>query len=133
MLVLARKKMEMIHIGQDIVIKVLHIRNGVVRIGIDAPASVRVMRGELKVGSSAATAAHVGMSGVIPVVDDAPLPADLHHEITVIEHDCRPAAAAASNPVVTTEAPLASLLRALRAIPAAQDASALQTRAPQRN
>ena len=48
MLVLARKKAETILIGQDIVIKVLQMRNGVVRIGIDAPSSVRVMRGELR-------------------------------------------------------------------------------------
>ncbi len=48
MLVLARKLTEVIHIGDDIVIKVLQIHNGVVRIGIDAPDSIRVLRGELK-------------------------------------------------------------------------------------
>ncbi|MFM8222129.1 MAG: carbon storage regulator [Planctomycetaceae bacterium] len=47
MLVLARKPLESIHIGDNILIKVLYIRNGVVRIGIDAPQSVRVFRGEL--------------------------------------------------------------------------------------
>jgi len=47
MLVLARKSSEAIHIGDNILIKVLYIRNGVVRIGIDAPQSVRVFRGEL--------------------------------------------------------------------------------------
>lgn len=47
MLVLARKKLEVIHIGHDVVIKVLHVRNGIVRIGIDAPPAVRVLRGEL--------------------------------------------------------------------------------------
>lgn len=47
MLVLARKKLEVIHIGDNIVVKVLNVRNGVVRIGIEAPASVRVLRGEL--------------------------------------------------------------------------------------
>jgi len=47
MLVLSRRKLEVIHIGQEIVIKVLHVRNGTVRIGIEAPSSVRVLRGEL--------------------------------------------------------------------------------------
>ena len=47
MLVLARKPLESIHIGDNVLIKVLYIRNGVVRIGIDAPQSVRVFRGEL--------------------------------------------------------------------------------------
>ena len=47
MLVLARKKLEMIQIGGDVVITVLRIDSGTVRIGIDAPASTRVLRGEL--------------------------------------------------------------------------------------
>lgn len=47
MLVLARKQLEEIHIGDNILIKVLQLRNGVVRIGIEAPRSVRVFRGEL--------------------------------------------------------------------------------------
>lgn len=47
MLVLTRKPAETIRIGDDIVIKVIKTGKGTVRIGIEAPASVRVMRGEL--------------------------------------------------------------------------------------
>ncbi len=47
MLVLTRKPAETIRIGEDIVIKVIKTGKGTVRIGIEAPASVRVMRGEL--------------------------------------------------------------------------------------
>ena len=47
MLVLTRKTEETIHIGQDIVIKVTQIGRGKVKIGIAAPANVRVMRGEI--------------------------------------------------------------------------------------
>ena len=47
MLVLTRKQNEMIQIGQDIVVKVISAGKGKVKIGIDAPADVRVMRGEL--------------------------------------------------------------------------------------
>lgn len=47
MLVLTRKPEQTIRIGNDIVIKVTRIGKGTVKIGIDAPDDVRVMRGEL--------------------------------------------------------------------------------------
>ena len=47
MLVLTRKAAETIQIGNDIVIKVIKTGSGTVKIGIDAPDEVRVMRGEL--------------------------------------------------------------------------------------
>ena len=47
MLVLTRKPAEMIHIGNDIVIKVIKTARGTVKIGIEAPDDVRVIRGEL--------------------------------------------------------------------------------------
>jgi carbon storage regulator len=47
MLVLTRKQSEMIQIGDDIVIKVIRTGKSTVKIGIDAPAHVRVLRAEL--------------------------------------------------------------------------------------
>lgn len=47
MLVLTRKQEEMIRIGHDIVIKVISTGRGKVKIGIEAPNDVRVMRAEL--------------------------------------------------------------------------------------
>jgi carbon storage regulator len=47
MLVLTRKQGEQIRIGDSIVIKVISSGRGKAKIGIDAPADVRVMRGEL--------------------------------------------------------------------------------------
>lgn len=47
MLVLTRKKDETIRIGDSIVIKVIYAGRGKAKIGIDAPANVRVLRGEL--------------------------------------------------------------------------------------
>ena len=47
MLVLTRKPAEMIQIGDDIVIKVIKTARGAVKIGIEAPDHVRVIRGEL--------------------------------------------------------------------------------------
>ena len=47
MLVLTRKPAEVIRIGEDVVIKVIKTSKGSVKIGVDAPSDVRVMRGEL--------------------------------------------------------------------------------------
>jgi len=47
MLVLTRKANEEIHIGNDIIIKVVATSSGRVKIGIDAPRDIDVMRGEV--------------------------------------------------------------------------------------
>ena len=46
MLVLTRKRGEAIHIGEDIIITVLDVRPSRIRLGINAPLSVRVQREE---------------------------------------------------------------------------------------
>ena len=48
MLVLTRKTDERIQIGDDITITVVKIRGGHVRIGIEAPRGIRILRGELE-------------------------------------------------------------------------------------
>lgn len=48
MLVLTRKQQERIHIGEGITITVLKLKGSAVRLGIEAPAEVSVVRGELK-------------------------------------------------------------------------------------
>ena len=47
MLVLSRKVGETIRIGDEINVTVVRVGPGAVRIGVDAPASVAVVRGEL--------------------------------------------------------------------------------------
>ncbi len=47
MLVLARKLDESIVIGDDITVKIISIDKGVVKIGIDAPSDVAILRSEL--------------------------------------------------------------------------------------
>ncbi|EMI55657.1 carbon storage regulator [Rhodopirellula sallentina] len=47
MLVLSRKLKEQIKIGDDITITVVKLRNNQIRLGIEAPRDVRVMRAEL--------------------------------------------------------------------------------------
>lgn len=48
MLVLSRHKEGLIHIGNDITVKVVSIKNGVVKLGIDAPKDVSIQRGEVR-------------------------------------------------------------------------------------
>jgi carbon storage regulator len=48
-LVLSRKTSERITIGRDVVVTVLRTDRGTVKLGIDAPPEVRVVRGELVV------------------------------------------------------------------------------------
>ncbi|QDT38177.1 carbon storage regulator [Stratiformator vulcanicus] len=49
MLVLTRKQAETIQIGDNVTIKVIRTGKGSVKIGIDAPSDIRVLRGELAV------------------------------------------------------------------------------------
>ncbi len=48
MLVLSRRLNESIKIGDEIRVVVLSVKNGVVRIGIDAPKEQRILREELE-------------------------------------------------------------------------------------
>ena len=47
MLVLSRKMNQRIVIGSDTVVRVLSVHGGRVRLGIEAPKNVKVLRGEL--------------------------------------------------------------------------------------
>ena len=47
MLVLTRKIEEQFRIGDDITISILRVKGNTVRVGIDAPRAIRVVRGEL--------------------------------------------------------------------------------------
>ncbi len=48
MLILGRKEKEVIHIGNDVTISIESIARGMVKLGIDAPKELLVLRGELK-------------------------------------------------------------------------------------
>jgi carbon storage regulator len=48
MLVLARRETERIQLGESIVLTVVRVSGDRVRLGIEAPAEVRVLRGELE-------------------------------------------------------------------------------------
>ncbi len=70
MLVLTRKPAELIHIGNDIVIKVIKTGKGTVKIGVEAPANVRVMRGELVANEKPAPVIPTNFGSSLRVVSD---------------------------------------------------------------
>lgn len=53
MLVLTRKRFETIRIGEDITVSVVQTGRGRVKLGIEAPSHLRVLRGELGFAESA--------------------------------------------------------------------------------
>lgn len=54
MLVLTRKPQETIRIGNDIVVTVIRTKGKAVRLGIEAPGTVAVLRGEIALENSSA-------------------------------------------------------------------------------
>ena len=63
MLILTRKRNDSIRIGDNIVVRVMRTAKGSVKIGIEAPDSMRILRGELNeagelVGMVAAELSH---------------------------------------------------------------------------
>ena len=76
MLVLTRKLQEQIRIGNNITVTILRVKGNSVRVGIEAPRDVRVIRGELPpkaTQSPAVLAAETAVSVVVekPVEESA--------------------------------------------------------------
>ncbi|QDU38645.1 Carbon storage regulator [Maioricimonas rarisocia] len=67
MLVLTRKEGEEIVIGNDIRVRVLRVRGGQIRVGIDAPREVRIIRSELAPAPDAHEAASEPQTTAAPV------------------------------------------------------------------
>lgn len=59
MLVLSRKSKQRIQVGENIVITILQVRGQTVRVGIEAPGDVRVLRSEIAGDPVAAADEHV--------------------------------------------------------------------------
>ncbi len=56
MLILSRKASECIHLGDDIVLTIVAVGNDKVRIGVQAPPGVKILRTELEIETTAAPA-----------------------------------------------------------------------------
>ena len=84
MLVLQRKQGQVIHIGGDVQVVVLSVHGDQVRLGIEAPREIRVLRGELidalqdenRRAALPATVEGVGalLGALRPDVDSGPAP-----------------------------------------------------------
>jgi carbon storage regulator len=66
MLVLTRKLMEKLYIGDDVCVTVVRLEGGQVRLGIDAPRDVAVVRAELLDGREPSPRVHQETSGTPP-------------------------------------------------------------------
>jgi len=69
MLILSRKTNEKIMIGDDISISIIEIRGDQVRIGVDAPKSVKVFRQEVFDAIKAENKAAVESVAVLPILE----------------------------------------------------------------
>ena len=69
MLILSRKISEKIMIGDDISVSIIEIRGDQVRIGVDAPRSVKVYRQEVFDAIKAENKAALESAAVIPRID----------------------------------------------------------------
>ncbi|MDX1929174.1 MAG: carbon storage regulator [Pirellulaceae bacterium] len=52
MLILSRKASECIHLGDDIVLTIVAVGNDKVRIGVQAPPGVKILRTELEIDAT---------------------------------------------------------------------------------
>jgi len=68
MLILSRKTNEKIMIGDDISVSIIEIRGDQVRIGVDAPKSVKVFRQEVFDAIKAENKAAAQSGNVLPVL-----------------------------------------------------------------
>jgi carbon storage regulator CsrA len=84
MLVLTRKQQQQIKIGDEITITILRVKGNTIRVGIEAPRTVRVVRGELppegqaQAGEESAVEESTIVEGIVRVTDDELQPANCH-------------------------------------------------------
>lgn len=77
MLVLSRKETQRIRLGDSIVVTIVKISGDKVRVGIEAPAEVLVLRDELEVRSSDAAQPAAAIAGTLAPPERAPTLAPL--------------------------------------------------------
>jgi carbon storage regulator CsrA len=71
MLVLTRKLQQQIKIGEQITVTILRVKGNTVRVGVEAPREVRVVRGELpKLGEAAEETETIEVQSVVVVTNE---------------------------------------------------------------
>ncbi len=69
MLVLSRKKGQTIRIGEEILVKIIEIKGGIIRVGIEAPTEVPILRSELIADKECPARIEVAANGALEVCD----------------------------------------------------------------
>jgi len=121
MLVLSRKATQQIRIGSDVTITVLKVTGSVVRLGIEAPQGVRILRAELTAAPPAsanepagdappANGAQVGDSQRLAAAEDSPM--QLAVDSSPVEGCPGRPTQAARRPAPPTDTPRCRVLRA---------------------
>jgi carbon storage regulator CsrA len=77
MLVLTRKLQQQVKIGDQITVTILKVKGNTVRLGIEAPRDVRVIRGELPKGAAQTEEASVTQASLSLSLESGELEADL--------------------------------------------------------
>jgi carbon storage regulator len=52
MLILSRRESERVHLGDDIVLTIVRVNGDKVRIGVEAPSHIKILRTELELNSN---------------------------------------------------------------------------------
>jgi carbon storage regulator CsrA len=71
MLVLSRKQQEQIKIGDQITVTIVRVKGNTVRVGIEAPRDVRVIRGELPKMDAECSETTAAVEGTLEASSDA--------------------------------------------------------------
>ncbi len=74
MLILSRRESECIHLGDDIVLTIVRVSGEKVRIGVEAPPHVKILRNELELSKSSQA---LSESEVSEVTDSAKIAAQM--------------------------------------------------------
>jgi carbon storage regulator len=71
MLVLSRRETERVRLGDSIVLTIVRVSGDKVRLGIEAPPNVLVLRDELKIHSPDAEAVEIEVAAAAPIAKAA--------------------------------------------------------------
>jgi len=83
MLILSRRESESVHLGDDIILTIVRVSGEKVRIGIQAPAHIKVLRNELEIEDTKAP--KTPKAPKVPKTDTVPDPAPAAKKPTPIQ------------------------------------------------
>ena len=73
MLILSRRESECIHLGDDIVLTIVRVSGEKVRIGVEAPPHIKILRNELEVSKLVQPKSASDISAATPSLEHTPV------------------------------------------------------------